>query len=88
MRKHVPLRTCVGCGASKPKRELLRIVRTDGGDVVPDPTGKAAGRGAYVCANVECVRAAEKKKALQRALKVPVTTEAWQTVYACVRNLS
>jgi hypothetical protein len=72
----------------KPKRELLRIVRTPGGEVVVDPTGKTAGRGAYTCANALCVRAAEKKKSLQRALKSPVSAEAFQTLYAFVQDLS
>jgi hypothetical protein len=56
--------------------------------VLPDPTGKANGRGAYVCANAECVRVAEKKKALQRALKVAVPAEAFQAIQAVVADVS
>jgi hypothetical protein len=61
-------------------------VRTPSGKVVADPSGKAAGRGAYVCANVECIQLTEKKRALQRALKAPVSAGAFQTVYAFVEK--
>jgi predicted RNA-binding protein YlxR (DUF448 family) len=50
--RHVPLRTCVVCKEKKPKRELLRIVRTPEGEVVVDSTGRANGRGGYVCGGV------------------------------------
>ena len=49
-----PQRTCVGCGAVRGKREMVRVVRTPAGAVVADPTGKLAGRGAYLCAQEEC----------------------------------
>lgn len=62
-------RTCVGCGEESPKRELLRVIRSPEGEVRFDPTGKANGRGAYVCARASCVELAKKKKAFARALK-------------------
>ena len=70
-------RSCVGCGEEAPKRELLRVVRTPDGAVIYDPTGKANGRGAYVCRDLKCVEAARKKKAFSRALK----TEAPDSLY-------
>lgn len=62
-------RTCVGCMEESPKRELLRVIKSPEGQVRYDPTGRANGRGAYVCAQLSCVEAARKKKALSRALK-------------------
>ena len=80
-------RTCVGCGEDSPKRELLREVRSPDGDVRFDPTGKADGRGAYVCRRAECVKAARKKKSLARALKTEVADSVYEQLEAlCVRE--
>lgn len=65
-------RTCAGCGEESPKRELLRVVRAPDGTVAYDPSGRANGRGVYVCRQIECVKLARKKKALARMLKVKV----------------
>ncbi len=70
-----PERTCVGCRVKRPKRELLRIVRTPDGAAVVDPGAKAAGRGAYVCRDPACVTRAIGKGALGRALKAPLGSE-------------
>ena len=59
----------------RPKRELLRIVRTASGDVIPDETGRTAGRGAYVCRAGDCLDKALTKGALSRALKTPLPAE-------------
>ena len=63
---------CVACRTSRPKRELQRIVRTPQRDVVIDPTGRLAGRGAYVCLGTDCLDIAIKKGALERALETPL----------------
>ncbi|MFQ6099253.1 MAG: RNase P modulator RnpM [Armatimonadota bacterium] len=68
----MPQRRCVACGASGPKRSLLRVVRSPDGAVSYDPTWKAAGRGAYVCCDLECVEKALRTGALSRSLKVEV----------------
>jgi predicted RNA-binding protein YlxR (DUF448 family) len=68
----VPLRTCVACRTERPKRELVRVVRTPDGSVVLDPTGRRAGRGAYLCADGACWSVALKKHSLERALEVPL----------------
>ena len=60
---------CVACRTSRPKRELQRVVRTPARDVVLDPTGRLAGRGAYVCLGTDCLTQAIKKGALARALE-------------------
>jgi predicted RNA-binding protein YlxR (DUF448 family) len=62
----------VACRSARPKRELLRIVRTPGRDVVVDESGRLAGRGAYVCAGTDCLTVAIKKGALARALETPL----------------
>jgi uncharacterized protein len=67
-----PSRSCVGCRAVRDKRELTRIVRTPDGRVVLDPSGRLAGRGAYLCDDPACREAAMKKSALSRALAAPV----------------
>ncbi len=68
----VPVRTCVACRTSSSKRDLVRIVRTPDGRVVPDPSGRLPGRGAYLCANGSCWGIALQKGALSRALGVPL----------------
>ncbi|MHB0869773.1 MAG: RNase P modulator RnpM [Chloroflexota bacterium] len=73
--KHIPQRSCVGCGLTQPKRQMVRVVRTVTGEVVADPTGKRAGRGAYLCKKAECWEKALQRSALNRALKVEVSTE-------------
>lgn len=70
-------RRCVGCGEENAKKGLIRIVRSPEGSVALDTTGKAAGRGAYICADVECVRLAKKRNALSRALKQKVPDEIY-----------
>jgi len=67
--KKVPMRRCVGCMESKPKRELIRIVATDEGPKI-DLTGKANGRGIYLCPDPECFIKARKKKAIGRGLEI------------------
>lgn len=62
----------MACGSTSAKRALIRVVRTPTGDVQVDPSGKAAGRGAYLCPRSECIALALKKRALERSLKVPV----------------
>ena len=69
-RKHIPIRTCVACRETDEKRDLMRIVRQMDGSVLYDSKGKISGRGAYVCARPECVALAQKRKQLERSLKV------------------
>jgi len=69
--KKVPMRRCVGCMESKPKRELIRIVASDSGPKI-DLSGKANGRGIYLCPDTECFTKARKKKAIGRGLEIEV----------------
>ncbi len=73
--KKIPQRTCVGCREAKPKKTLIRIVRTPEKNIIVDPTGKANGRGAYICPKKECFEAAVKSKRLSRSLEVEISPE-------------
>jgi predicted RNA-binding protein YlxR (DUF448 family) len=73
--RRLPIRTCVACRTERGKRELVRIVRTPDGNVVIDPTGRLAGRGAYLCADGACWGTALKRSAIERALGVPLPPE-------------
>ena len=66
----------MGCKAVKPKKELVRIVRTPEGEVLVDPTGKKAGRGAYTCPSIECLEKAFKGSLLAQALEFELNSEA------------
>ena len=77
-------RTCVGCGEESPK---LRVVRSPEGEVRYDPTGKANGRGAYLCADPACVAAAKKKKSLSRALKTEVPESVYEELAALCEKM-
>ncbi|HZU69247.1 MAG TPA: YlxR family protein [Ktedonobacteraceae bacterium] len=73
--KHVPLRSCISCRVTKPKRELLRVVRTPDGHVFVDATGKKSGRGAYLCARLSCWENAIKKKRIEQEFEVTISDE-------------
>jgi predicted RNA-binding protein YlxR (DUF448 family) len=73
--KHIPQRTCVACRSTDAKRTLIRLVRTPEGTVTVDPTGKRAGRGAYLCARVRCWERGINEKTLVRALRLDGLTE-------------
>ena len=75
MQKKIPLRQCLGCREMKPKKELIRVVRSPEGEVTLDLKGKAPGRGAYVCHSNECLKKAIKTKAINRALNVTLPEE-------------
>ena len=71
-KRKIPMRMCVGCREMKPKAELMRVVKPQDGDCAIDRTGKAPGRGAYVCESAECLKKAQKTKALERALEAKI----------------
>jgi predicted RNA-binding protein YlxR (DUF448 family) len=79
--KKIPLRKCVGCMVSKPKRELIRIVADKDGNVSMDLTGKAAGRGVYLCNNQECFAQAKKKRAIKRSLEIEISEEKLNALF-------
>ena len=73
--KKVPMRKCLGCMQSFPKKELVRVVKKPDGEVVIDLKGKTSGRGAYVCRNQACLKKAIKAKRLQSNLEVELSEE-------------
>lgn len=73
----IPIRMCIVCRENKPKKELIRIVKTDNGFDL-DFTGKLNGRGAYICNNIECFDAMYKRKVLNKCFKQNVTTEEYE----------
>lgn len=72
MKKGQPLRQCTGCGEMKPKKELVRIVKTPEGAVLLDRSGKVNGRGAYVCKSAECYKKAVKARRLEKAFSMQI----------------
>ena len=72
MNKKQPLRQCTGCGEMKPKRELVRVVKSPEGVVSLDRSGKANGRGAYICHNAECYKKAVKARRLEKAFSMQI----------------
>jgi predicted RNA-binding protein YlxR (DUF448 family) len=78
--RRLPERTCVACRTARPKRELIRLVRTATGPVELDASGKKSGRGAYLCRYGECWDVGLEKRALDRALKTQITTENRQAL--------
>lgn len=77
VKKKIPMRKCVGCGEMKPKKELMRILKTETGDFLVDADGKKNGRGAYICRSVECFRKAVKSKGLERSFKQQIPEEVY-----------
>lgn len=78
MPKKIPMRMCVGCRVMKPKKELLRVVRTPEDEILIDFTGKKSGRGAYVCPDEACLARAVKQRQLDRALERSISLEVTQ----------
>ncbi len=75
--KKIPMRMCTACREMKPKRELVRVVKTPEGEIRLDLTGKLNGRGAYICRNAECFKKAEKSNAFSRAFSCEVSKEIY-----------
>ena len=75
MQKKIPMRQCLGCREMKPKKELIRAVRSAEGQISLDFKGKAPGRGAYVCPNAECLKKAIRSRAFERAFSAQIPPE-------------
>lgn len=76
--KKVPLRKCNGCNEMKPKKELVRVVKTPEGEICIDKTGKKNGRGAYICPNSSCLKNAKKAKRLEKAFEMQIPEEIYE----------
>ena len=78
--KSIPLRTCMGCNEKKPKKELVRIVKNKEGEIFIDKTGKAEGRGAYICDSLECLEKVVKSKRLEKVLESSISEEVYNNL--------
>ena len=80
MIKKIPMRRCVGCMEQRPKRELIRVVRSPEGEISFDTTGKKSGRGAYLCPDPACLAKARKARRLERALECEIPDEVYERI--------
>lgn len=78
--KKIPLRKCTGCGEMKPKKELVRVVRSPENEISLDLTGKKNGRGAYICRNAECLKKAQKAKRIERSFVCVIPDEIYEAM--------
>ena len=76
--KKIPMRMCLGCNEMKPKRDLIRVVKTPEGDVLLDLTGKKSGRGAYICKSVECMKKAGRSRRFEKAFSMQIDDEIYR----------
>lgn len=78
--KSLPQRSCIGCNTKKDKKDLIRIVKDKDGNISIDKTGKANGRGAYICDNIECLEKAIKSKRLERTFEKSIDSEIYENL--------
>ena len=79
-KKNVPMRMCIACREMKPKQEMTRVVRNADGEISADPTGKAPGRGAYICKNEECLNKVMKSNRLEKVLDVKINQDLYESL--------
>ena len=85
--KKIPQRQCIGCGQMKDKKDLIRILKTQDESIVIDTTGRKNGRGAYICANQECLAKAFKNKGLERSFKMAVDSGIYDELAKELNNI-
>lgn len=85
-KRKIPERMCTGCREKRPKKELVRIVRSPEQEITVDFTGKKPGRGAYVCVSSECLKKAIRNKGFDRALEVTIGPEIWESLASAIEN--
>lgn len=78
--KKIPMRMCLGCGEMRPKRELIRVVRSKEGEISLDLTGKKSGRGAYICKSVECFEKARKARKFERSFSCMISEDIYDSM--------
>ena len=84
--KKIPMRMCLGCGEMKPKRELIRVVKSKEGDNSLDLTGKKSGRGAYICKSVECFEKARKARKFERSFSCMISEDIYNSMEGELRE--
>ena len=83
--KSLPQRTCIGCNQIKLKKELIRIVKNKEDQIFIDKTGKANGRGAYICDNIECLEKAIKTKRLERSFETQISDDIYNQLRETIK---
>ena len=78
--RKIPMRMCTGCNESRPKSELVRVVRSPQGEISIDMQGKKPGRGAYICKSAECLKKARKQKRIERSLEVTISEDVYNAL--------
>lgn len=78
--KKIPLRMCLGCNEMKPKKEMIRMVKSSEGDISLDFTGKKSGRGAYICRNTECFQKARKARRFEKSLSCKIDDSVYEVM--------
>lgn len=76
--KKIPMRQCIGCGEMKPKKEMIRVIKTAEDEIILDTTGRKNGRGAYICPGSKCLQKAIKCKGLERSFKMPIPKDVYE----------
>ena len=84
--KKIPMRMCLGCGEMRPKRELIRVVKSKEGDISLDLTGKKSGRGAYLCKSVECFEKARKARKFERSFSCMISEDIYNSMEGELRE--
>lgn len=84
--KKIPMRMCLGCGEMKPKRELIRVVKSKEGDISLDLTGKRSGRGAYICKSVECFEKARKARKFEKSFSCMISEDIYNSMEGELRE--
>ncbi|WP_443721063.1 RNase P modulator RnpM [Ruminococcus bicirculans (ex Wegman et al. 2014)] len=84
--KKIQMRMCLGCGEMKPKRELIRVVKSKEGDISLDLTGKKSGRGAYICKSVECFEKARKARKFERSFSCMISEDIYNSMEGELRE--
>ena len=78
--KKTPMRMCLGCNEMKPKKELIRAVKSPEGEISMDLTGKKSGRGAYICRSTECFRLARKARRFEKSFSCQISDEVYDAM--------
>lgn len=85
-KKKIPLRKCTGCGEMKPKKELVRVVKTPDDEVLIDLTGRVNGRGAYICPDAQCLKIARKSKRIEKSFQMQIPDEIYDKMEEELKN--
>ena len=84
--KKIPMRMCLGCNEMKPKREMIRVVKSKEGEISLDLTGRKSGRGAYICKNVQCFQNARKARRFEKSFSCMISNEVYDGMEAELKN--